>query len=182
VLAFVRSPDGRRIAFVRAGRLVRTPGQPDLLRGLSVRQLDLPSMALGPAVEVPGDVRQLAMGYSGRGVLEMEVAGPGGALARFRFDGKTLEPAGAGPGRSLRSVVLSPTGVAPGTRVVADAACGFSAHDEADAQGIPRIRISAHKGKGFLLDARYGAGLDGLPFPGPVASPSKALSPARKTR
>jgi hypothetical protein len=182
VLAFVRSPDGRRIAFVRAGRLVRTPGQPDLLRGLSVRQLDLPSMALGPAVEVPGDVRQLAMGYSGRGVLEMEVAGPGGALARFRFDGKTLEPAGAGPGRSLRSVVLSPTGVAPGTRVVADAACGFSAHDEADAQGIPRIRISAHKGKGFLLDARYGAGLDGLPFPGSVASPSKALSPARKTR
>jgi hypothetical protein len=181
VLVFAESPDGRRIVFVRAGRLVRTPGQPDLLRGLSVRQLDLGSMALGPAVELPGDVRQLAMGYSGRGVLEVELAGPGSALARFRFDGENLEPAGASQGRSLRSVVLSPTGVAPGTRVVADAACGFSARDETDAQGMPRIRISARKSKGFLLDARYGAGLDGLPFPGPVAPP-KALSPERRTR
>ena len=178
VLALVESPDGHHIAFVRAGRLVRTPGQPDLLRGLSVRQLDLPSMALGPAVELPGDVRQVTMGFSG--VLEMEVVGPGSMLARFRFDGETLEPAGASQGRFLRSVVLSPTGVAPGARVVADPACGFSMRDETDAQVIPRVRVSGRKGKDFFLDARYGAGLAGLPFPGPVASPSKAMSPARK--
>jgi len=182
VLAFVKSPDGRRVVFVRAGRLIRTAGQPDLLRGLGLRQLDLSSMALGPVVELSGDVRQLTMWFSGGGGVEMEVVRPAGTLDRFRFDGETLAPAGASPGRFLRSVVLSPAGVAPGTRVVADAACGFSARDEADAQGIPRVRISTHKGKGFLLDARYGAGLDGLPFPGPVAPPSKALSPARKTR
>jgi hypothetical protein len=182
VLAFVKSPDGRRVVFVRAGRLIRTAGQPDLLRGLGLRQLDLSSMALGPVIELPGDVRQLTMWFSGGGGVEMEAVRPAATLDRFRFDGQTLEPAGVSPGRFPRSVVLIPAGVAPGTRVVADAACGFSARDEADAQGIPRVRISAHKGKGFLLDARYGAGLDGLPFPGPVASPSKALSPARKTR
>jgi hypothetical protein len=182
VLAFVKSQDGRRIVFVRAGRLVRTPGQPDLLRGLSVRQLDLASMALGPVIDVPGDMRQFTMWFSGGGAVEMEVAGPKGASGKFRFDGQTLEPAGEVRGRFGHPIVLTATGVAPGTRVVTDAACGFSAHDETDAQGLPSIRISARKGKGFLLDARYGAGLAGLPFPGPSGSPSKALSPARKTR
>jgi hypothetical protein len=72
--------------------------------------------------------------------------------------------------------------VAPGARTVADPACGFSARDEVDAQGLPRIRISVRKGKDSFLEARFGAGLDGLPFPDPVLPPSKALSPAEKTR
>ncbi len=167
------------------GRLLRTPGQPDLLRGLAVRQLDLAGMVLGPVVELPGDVRQLTMWVSGRGGVEMEVARPEGDLGRFRFDGQILEPVGAIRGRlvaGVHPVILTPAGVAPGSRVVTDPACGFSAHDETDAQGLPGIRLLPHKGKGFLLDARYGAGLDGLPFPSPVASPRKALSPARKTR
>jgi hypothetical protein len=185
VLAFVKSPDDRRIVFVRAGRLVRTSGQPDLLRGLGVRQLDLAGMVLGPVVELPGDVRQFTMWPSARGAVAIEAAGPGGELDRFRFDGEVLEPAkispsGFSPG--VHPVILTAAGVAPGTRAVADPACGFSAHDQTDTKGLPQIRISPRKGKGFMLDARYGAGLDGLPFPSPVASPSKALSPARKTR
>jgi hypothetical protein len=142
-------------------------------------------MALGPVVELPGDVRQLTMWGSGRGGVEMEVARPEGELDRFRFAGQTLEPVGAIRGRlvaDVHPVILTPAGVAPGNRMVTDPACGFSAHDETDAQGLPRIRLLPHKGKGFLIDARYGAGLDGLPFSGPVASPRKALSPARKTR
>ena len=229
VLAFVQSPDGRRIVFVRAGRLVRTPGQPDLLRGLGVRQLDIPTMTLGLVVELPGDVRRLTLWFSGRGAVEMEAVRPDGGLDKFRFDGQTLEPVGpihrsasvptawearrlrrrrtiaGGDGEAERSerggvagggpkgeanpsrvpmsaVVLTATGVAPTRRVVADTACGFSARDELNAQGLPGIRISVEKSRGFFLDARYGSGLDGLPFPGPVASPSKALSPARKTR
>jgi hypothetical protein len=183
VLALVKSPDGRRIVFMRAGRLVRMPGQPDLLRGLSVRQLDLPSMTMGPVIDLPGDVRQLAMWSSGGGAVDMEVAGPGGASGKFRFDGQTLEPVGAIRGRfsaSAHPVILTAAGVELGTRVVTDAACGFSAHDETDAQGLPRIRVLPRKGKAFLLDARYGAGVDGLPFP--RSASAKALSPARKTR
>jgi hypothetical protein len=185
VLAFLESPDGRRIVFVRAGRLVRTAGQPDLLRGLGVRQLDLGSMALGPVVEVPGDVRELTMWSFGGGGVEMEVVGLGAGLGKFRFDGQTLESVGAIHRRfsaSIHRISLTAVGVAPATRAVTDPGCGFTAHDETDAQGLPHVRISARKGKGFLLDARYGAGLAGLPFPGPSASPSKALSPARKTR
>jgi hypothetical protein len=182
VLAFVESPDGRRIVFLRAGRLVRTPGQPDLLRGLSVRQLELGRMTLGPVVELPGDVRQVTMGFSGPGVVEIEVDRPGSGLGRFRFDGETLESAGASHGRFPAQMVLSPAGVAPGTRVVTDGACGFTARDEIDAQGVPRIHVSAQKGRDFFLDARYGAGIAGLPFPGQAVSPSKALSPTGKTR
>jgi hypothetical protein len=171
--------------FLRGGRLVRTPGQPDLLRGLGVRQLDLPNMTLGPVVAFPGDVRQLTMWFSGPGAVEMEVARPEAGLEDFRFDGQKLEPIGAIQRRSsanVHRVLLTAAGVAPATRVVTDTACGFSARDEADSQGLARIRVWARKGKGFFLDARYGAGLDGLPFPASPSAASKALSPARKTR
>ena len=182
VLALVKSSDGRRIAFVRAGRLVRTPGQPDLLRGLGVRQLDLVNMTLGPAAELPGDAQKLTMWFSSRGAVEIELVELEGGLSGFRFDGSRLEPAAAGHGRPVRPVVLTSAGVAPDTRVVVGTDCAFSARDEIDAQGLPRIRISAPKGKDFLLDARYGAGLAGLPFPDSSLLPSKALSPAKKTR
>jgi hypothetical protein len=185
VLAFMQSLDGRRIVLVRAGRLVRTPGQPDTLRGLGLRQIDLSSMALGPVVELPGDVRELTGWFFGREAVEIEVARPAGGVDRFRFDGQTLQAAGALRGRfsaGVHRVLLTAAGVAPSIRAVADAACSFSAHDEPDAEGLPRIRVSAQKGKEFFFDARYGAGLDGLPFSASPAAASKALSPARKTR
>jgi hypothetical protein len=185
VLAFVQSPDGRRIVFVRAGRVVRSPGQPDLLRGLGMRQLDLASMALGPVVELPGDVRQMTLWSSGGGSVEIETAGPEGTLSKFAFDGQKLDPVRAIHRRfsaNVHPVILTSAGVAPAGRVVSDAACGFSARDEIDGNGQPGIRISPRPGRDFLLDARYGAGLDGLPFPSSALSPSKALSPARKTR
>ncbi|HEX7597431.1 MAG TPA: hypothetical protein VF518_04400 [Polyangia bacterium] len=186
VLALVWSKDGRTLVYLRAGRLVRTPGQPDLLRGLSVRHLDLDSMDAGPVVEVPGDVRELTIWSSGRGSAEIRVAGPADALSAFRFDGQTLEATGNIHGRppsGVHAVVLSAKGVTLASRVEgAPAGCGFSAQDETDAQGVSRIRVTPSKGKAFTLDAQYGAGLYGLPFPGPTAAPSKALSPARKTR
>jgi len=181
VLAFVQSSDGRHIVFARAGRLVRMPGQPDLLRGLGLRQLDLATMALGPVLDLPGDVRELTMWDSGRGV-EIGVAGQSGGWEKFRFDGAALVPAGATRVRPSRGVALTAAGVTSSKRAVADAACGFSARDEVDAQGLPRVRILAPKRKDFFLDARFGAGLNGLPFPDAPNSPSKALSPARKTR
>jgi hypothetical protein len=171
--------------FVRAGRLVRAQGQPDLLRGLGVRQLDVPSMTLGPGVELPGDVRQLALWFSENGAAGLEVARPDGEMDKFHFNGQALEPAGAFRGRfsaETHRVVLTAAGVGPTSRVVTDAACGFAAQDERDAQGLPRIRISAGKSKGFFLDARYGSGLAGLPFPAPRSAASKTLSPAGETR
>jgi hypothetical protein len=186
VLALVSSKDGRTLVYLRAGRLVRAPGQPDVLRGLSVRQLDLDSMASGPVVELPGDVRELTIWSSGRGSAEIRVAETADALSGFRFDGQTLEATGnirSRPPSGVHAVVLSAKGVTPAGRVEgAQAGCGFSAQDDAHSQGLPRIRVTPSKGKTFTLDAQYGAGLYGLLFPGPTTPESKALSPAGKTR
>ena len=170
---------------MRAGRLVRAADQADLLRGLGVRQLDLASMALGPVVELPGDVRQITLWPAGRDGVEVEVVGLVGASSKFHFDGQKLQPTQTIHRRfsaDAQPVALTAAGVAPTSRVVTDAGCAFSAHDEIDGNGLPGIHISAQAGKGFFLDARYGAGLNGLPFPDSASSPSKALSPARKTR
>jgi hypothetical protein len=183
VLAFVRSPDGHKLVMLRAGRLWRTPGQPDLLRGLGVRELDLDRMVSGPVVELPGDVREVSF-WPAAGATILRVTGPLGGQGLFRFDGKALEPAGSGFARPLpgaRVVRLSNRGViAPSEE--SDTACGFSIRDEMDAKAGARIRVQPSKGKAFFLDARYGAGLAGLPFPASDETASKALSPAHKTR
>jgi hypothetical protein len=181
VLAMVLSKDARTVVFVRAGRLVRSEGQPDLLRGLSVRQLDLDTMALGAVVDLPGDVRELTLWSSGRGSAEIRVAGPANALSHFQFDGQAIEATGnirSRPPSGVHAVVLTAAGVAPSSRQVASESCGFLAKDEVDAQGVPRIRVTPSKGKAFTLDARYGAGLDGLPFPGTATDPA----PVKKAR
>jgi len=167
----------------RAVWCVRRPG--GSAARLSVRQLDLASMVLGPVVELPGDVRQITLWPTGRDGVEVEVVGLVGASSKFHFDGQRLEPAQTIHRRfsaSVHPVVLTAAGVAPTSRVVTDDGCAFSAQDELDGNGLPGVRISTGASKGFFLDARYGTGLNGLPFPGSVSSPSKALSPARKTR
>jgi len=91
------------------------PGQADLLRGLSVRQLDLASMVLGPVVELPGDVRQITLWPTGRDGVEVEVVGLVGASSKFHFDGQRLEPAQTIHRRfsaSVHPVVLTAAGVA----------------------------------------------------------------------
>jgi len=185
VLAFVQSPDGRKLVFVRAGRLVRSPGQPDLLRGLSLRRLDLDRMVVGPAVELPDDVRELTIWSSASGSTGIRAAGPTRAVRALRFDGETLQDAGSGqepPPGGTRAIVLSAAGVAPTSRLVTEAACAFAAHDQVDPHGLPGVRVAARRAKPFFLDARYGAGLAGLPFPIADSPASKALSPAKKTR
>ncbi len=167
VLAFVRSSDGRKLVMLRAGRLLRTPGQPDLLRGLGVRELDLERMSSGPVVELPGDVREVSF-WPTAGATILRVTGPLGGRGLFRFDGKTLEPAGSGFSRPLpgaRVVRLSNRGVLATASERWDAPCAFSLHEEMNGKGIARIRVQPRKGKSFFLDARYGAGLAGLPFP-----------------
>ena len=49
------------MVYVRAGKLVRGPGGPPRLRGLALRHLDVPTMALGAPVELPGDVEELSL-------------------------------------------------------------------------------------------------------------------------
>jgi hypothetical protein len=183
VLAFVRSPDGRKLVLLLAGRLLRTPGAPDLLRGLGVRELDLERMVSGPVVKLPGDAREVSF-WPAAGATIFRVTGPLGSRGLFRFDGKSLEPAGSGFARPLpgaRVVRLTNRGVLAPASQESNAECGFSVSDELDPKAS-RVRVQPRKGKAFVLDARYGAGLAGLPFPASDETPSKALSPAGKTR
>ena len=57
VLALVVSPDGRKIAYILGGKLGRYAGRVPFLRGLFLRVLDIPSMALSTSATIPGDVQ-----------------------------------------------------------------------------------------------------------------------------
>ena len=167
VLAFLRSSDGHKLVLLRAGRLLRTPGQPDLMRGLGVRELDLDRMVSGAEVKLPGDAREVSF-WPAAGATILRVTGPLGGSGLLRFDGKSLEPAGSGFSRPLpgaRVVRLTNRGVLAAASEESNAECGFSVKDEPDPKGVARVRVQPRKGKAFYLDARYGAGLAGLPFP-----------------
>jgi hypothetical protein len=176
VLAFIRASNGQSVTYVRAGKLVRAAGQPPRLRGLSLRRLDLGTMAVGPAVAVPGDVERLELGQgAGSDGTEVRTTDHGVATA-WRFDGQTLLAAPKGQGGRPTvfqpAVVLDGTGVPPssskGIDVGSSGSCRFSARDAANADGPAQVRISV-PGPGrttFPLAAPHGAGLHGLRFPG----------------
>jgi hypothetical protein len=164
VLGFVRSRDGRTVDYLRAGRLVREPGRPDRLRALTLRRLDLPSMAVGPPVEIGGDIVQLQMRPPDSGRTIVVVAG----LERsqtWQFDGRALLPATAGSPPGPDSLRLTARGVEPSAVQSNDRPCAFSARDISPSSGPPAVQIRRPGRKAFVLEAPFGAGLRGLPFP-----------------
>jgi hypothetical protein len=167
VLAFVRSRDGRTVVFVRAGKLVRAGGR-GLLRDLSLRTLELPSMTLGPPVVIAGDVDRLELAFSGPRTVRLLLGRPGGKGEGATFDGETLAfQATPAPGRSASSivVVLDAAGVTPRAAAMAfQTPCRFTAREVASTASVPQIRVQARTGS-FVLPGPWGAGLFGLSFP-----------------
>jgi hypothetical protein len=168
VLGFVQSADGQTVVYVRAGRLVREPGRRPTLRALSLRRLDLPTMALGPEVPVPGDVLALQVeppGPDGTARALLETAEPPGRS--FRFDGVALVPlAGpAPPGGRGPALRLTAEGGGGGDREMRSSPCRFEVRDVRSAGRSPAVRIRSAAGTAFWLEAAFGAGLRGLPFP-----------------
>ena len=164
VLAFALSADGRRIAYVLGGKLIRSPGRAALLRGLSVRVLDIPTMSLGKAVPIPGDVRTVQLSFVAAPVLQVTDASS--KTAAFRVADDRLESVPSEIARSRgKTVELSDTGVEPGKLRVARSNCRFALAPHKDPAKPWRILVSRPGRSPFALDARYGAGLAGLPFP-----------------
>jgi hypothetical protein len=163
VLAYAVSSDGRRIAYLLAGKLVRLPEQAALLRGLAVRVLDIPSMALGKAVPIPGDVKQVQLWFSA--VPSVQVTDAASNTSTLTLVDERLESAASAVRWRGESVVVTGTGVEPGKRRIARAHCGFALAMQKDAAGLWRVLASRPGSKPFNLDTRYGAGLAGLPFP-----------------
>jgi tetratricopeptide (TPR) repeat protein len=173
VLGLAVSSNGRRIAYLLGGKVVRAAGKPGMLRGLSLRVLDLPSMALGPLVPIPGDVRQVQLWFAGT-QPELAVTDRSGRQATFRPGTSSLV---ARPGRERLKgedwVVLGEHGVELGEPYLAKGKCAFALRATEDSAGRRRLQVTRSGGKPFLLDTKYEAGLHGLPFPDRSAKPAK---------
>jgi hypothetical protein len=181
VLAFAVSADGRRIAYLLAGKLVRPSGQAGFLRGLSLRVMELPAMALGPNVPIPGDISRAQLWFASQPELKLTDASGTSSTLGLTPGGLSEIPRAAHLARA-ESVVLTGLGVEPASRQVTRDRCRFALSMRKDSEGIWRVQASRPGGKPFTLDTRYGAGLGGMPFPGDGdrAIPGPAKDPERR--
>lgn len=164
VLGFVRSADKRRIGYVTGGKLIRNPGQPDVLRGLALRVLELPTMALGPSIPIPAEVTKVELGFVAS--LELLVSGPDGKDAAFRVGDAGLEKiSGLRRAANLDSLVLTTAGVRPGSTSSRRTSCRFYLTSKRSSAGTWELEARSPGKRSFSLNARYGAGWPGLPFP-----------------
>jgi hypothetical protein len=164
VLGFVRSADKRRVAYVIGGKLMRAKGQPDVLRGLSLRVLELPDMSLGPVVPIPAEVTKVELGFVAS--PEILVTGQDGKSAAFRLGEAGLEKISEfRRAANLDSLALTTAGVEPGSTSSRRTSCRFYLTSKRSSVGTWQVEVRSPGKKAFVLDARYGAGLPGLPFP-----------------
>jgi hypothetical protein len=173
VLGFVRSADKRNVAYLMGSKLVRLAARGDVLRGLSLRVLELATMELGPRVSIPEDVARVELGFVAS--PEILVTTPDGANAVFRLEGARLEKIDSFRRAStMEPLVLTATGVEPTRSSNSHTGCAFELLGKKDGSGVWQLEVHGHGAKPFVLDARYGAAFPGLPFPdGSSASPTK---------
>jgi hypothetical protein len=181
LLAFVRSPDGRRVAYLLAGKLARSPGHTAYLRDLGLRVLDLSTMSASKVVSIPTDARQVRIWFSA--APNLSVTDASGKITHYRLLADVLEPGlEARPPGKLDSVVLSDAGVAQAGQRQSRPGCPFTLAPREGGDGIWRIQVARAGSKPFFLDAKYGAGLAGLPFPSKTAIPSDRRSGQSATK
>jgi len=169
VLGFVRSADGRRLAYVLGGKLIRERGKPELLRELSLRVLEIATMALGPNVAIPGDVVGLKLVFVT--TPELAVTEPGGGSRSYRLGSRGLEEVDSVDKTSPKDVLVisGALGAHSGGRQVKRAGCTLDVVTKQTPGGLWQIEVAipsvaTRSGKSLALDARYGAGLPGLSF------------------
>ena len=174
VLGFVRSADRRRVVYILGGKLMRAPGQPDVLRGLSLRVLEIPTMALGPMVPIPAEITKVELGFVAS--PEILVTGQDGQSAAFRLGEAGLEKISEFRRTAhLDSLALTTAGVEPSGTSSRRSGCRFYLTSKRSSAGTWEVEVRSPGKRTFLLDARYGAGLPGLPFPD--GSPQAAKGP-----
>ncbi|MGD0837115.1 MAG: tetratricopeptide repeat protein [Polyangia bacterium] len=164
VIGFVRSDNRRRVAYVLGGKLVHEPGRPDRLRGLSVRVLDIPTMSVSPSFAIPGDVTVVAMSFSAS--PEIRRTSEDGSISTWRLGEIGWEPIGA-LRQSREALAIDAGGVKPVARLQGgrlELTCARTA------SGLWQVEVRRANASPFHLDARFGAGLGGLPFPRATAS------------
>jgi hypothetical protein len=167
VLAVVREPDRRRIAYVTAEKLVRGAKPSDVvLDGVALHELTLATMTAGPSIPVVGPVRQIEIAPGPRGLLiRVDGVRVGG---RFMIGpSNTLIP-WPGAKRVQPLAVLTANGALPATAgdlVAWGHGCVVSARDQQKPNGSRAIVLTARDRKPREIGGTLGAGLVGLPLP-----------------
>jgi hypothetical protein len=164
VLAFAISSDKRRLAYLLGGKLVRINDHPALLRGLSLRVLDLASMSQTPAVPLAGDFKDVRLLFSSVPELNLTEANQTKTALKL-VDGVLEKGVGRPRSETESEVLLTGRGVASTPRQMKRKNCHFEMLPYFDTAGIPHLQIRRSGSKPFLLNTRYGAGLNGMLFP-----------------
>lgn len=164
VLAFARSPDGARVAYLLGGKLIRGPSPPVRLRELSVRMLELKTMRLGPGVAIAAadaDVVAVELAFPHAALATLAVtSAAGGSRTLLVFDGESLERR-EGP-RRAPGVHLNGAG-ARSAAARAPGPCGAWL-EPVPGGPVPALRIRGPRAAPVIIDAPFGAALGGLPF------------------
>jgi hypothetical protein len=167
VLAAARSPDGKRVAFVTAEKLIRGAAPGDVaLRGVALGELTLGTMSISPLVRVDGDVRALAIEAGARGfVYRIDRDHQSGRFRRADA-GDTLVPV---PGPAPRTPPLARLTARGAERApdltVGPGGCRVTARDTDGAGAKRTVTVAAGRRASLRIGDAFGAGLTGLPLP-----------------
>jgi hypothetical protein len=165
VLALARSPDGRRIAYVTAEKVVRGVRPEDLaLRGVVLHELELATMSAGTAARVEGDVRRLEI-LAGAGIFVFKLEGDkvNGLHALSPAGVLTPLPGRAKPGTSI--AVLTPKGAEPVRVLHTAGVCPLIVKQAKGEGAVPVLMVGPPQKAPIPLKPRDGAGLTGLWLP-----------------
>ena len=167
VLAQARTPDGRRIVYVTAEKLVRgaAPGR-HMLRGVALGEITLATMAAAPPVRVDGDVRRIEILAGPRGpTFRIEREGQPGEGQFVRGEGGVLLPLGGPRLKKPLAVLTAAEGALAAPPVAAGGRCPVVAREAKAVDGTRRIELLVGGRPARRLGERFGAGLGGLPIP-----------------
>jgi hypothetical protein len=168
VLAMVVSSERRHVLYVTAEKLVRDEQRrrPPALRGLSLRRLDLTSLAAAEPVAIAGDVTRLEVIAGPAGTFSIQVAGDAvtGNFALRATTGPLIPGPPRSPSARATAVILTAAAVSGPRQVTLAGACPLVAQETKDAAGMPRLEIRARGRQPLLLAPTLGASLSSLPL------------------
>jgi hypothetical protein len=164
VLLLARAPDGRRIAYVTADKLVRGAGAP-ALRGVALHALTVATMVADPPARIEGDVTSLEIGAAADpAAFAVRVRGDK-TNGAFELGGGILRPMPDGGRRGPGLGLLTGRGAGPARPQRLPGSCALVARDAPGADGARRVLLGGPGQKAAALKSGAGAGLVGLPIP-----------------
>ncbi len=166
VLAMTRTPDGRRVVYVTADKLIRGAKEGDLaLRGVALGELTLATMTSAAPIKIAGDVRRVEITPIGA-TMTFKIDGDRVA-GTFRWGDRGMLDELPPVPRAKPAAIVTPRGAEPvaATPLVGPPPCRVKAR-EAIEPGKPRsIVLSARGRPERRIGIEFGAGLVGLPLP-----------------